>query len=94
MKKTLLTTFIALTTFFACNAQLIESFDGITFPPTGWLNTHTTGPNAAAIWQRGSAGALGGDLDANTTYNVDPHSGAGMAFFRSYDSDPKSTNSK
>jgi len=85
MKKKLLTLFIALTAFIASNAQLTESFDGATFPPTGWLNVHTTGANAAAVWERAVAGALGGDLDANTTYNVDPHSGAGMAIFRSYD---------
>lgn len=87
MKKKLLTLLVALTVFFAANAQLTESFDGVTFPPTGWLNTHTTGTNNAAIWERALAGSLGGDLDANgsTHYNVDPHSGAGMASFRSYD---------
>lgn len=85
MKKKLLTLLLALTVFFVSNAQLTESFDGATFPPTAWLNTHTTGANAAAVWERALAGSLGGDLDANTTYKVDPHSGAGMASFRSYD---------
>ena len=86
MKKKLLTLSTALAVFFASNAQLTESFDGATFPPTGWLNTHTSGSATAAIWERAVAGTFGGDLVANTTspYNVDPHSGAGMAFFRSY----------
>ena len=85
MRKKLLTLFIALSVSIASNAQLTESFDGATFPPGGWLNAHTTGANAAAIWQRGGAGTPGGDLDANTTFKVDPHSGAGMAYFRAYD---------
>ena len=85
MKKQLLTLLVSLTVFFAANAQLTESFDGATFAPTGWLNTHTTGSNNTAIWTRAVAGTLGGDLNASTTYYVDPHSGAGMASFKSYD---------
>ena len=84
MRKKLLTLFITLSIFIASNAQLTESFDGATFPPGGWLNAHTTGANASAIWQRVGAATLGGDLDANTTFKVDPHSGTGMAYFRSY----------
>lgn len=85
MRKKLLTLFIALNAFIASNAQLTESFDGLTFPPTGWLSTHTTGTDTTAKWERATAATLGGDLTANTTFNVDPHSGAGMASFRSYD---------
>lgn len=85
MKKQLLTLLVALTIFLVSNAQLTESFDGTTFPPMGWLNTHTTGTNNAAVWERAMAGTIGGDLTANTTYKVDPHSGPGMASFRSYD---------
>lgn len=64
---------------------LSESFDSPTFPPTGWLNTHTTGANAAAVWERAVAGAFGGDDVNGDPYTVDPQSGAGMAQFRSYD---------
>jgi GEVED domain len=66
------------------NSQVLsESFDAPTFPPTDWINIHTTGANALAVWERATAGALGGDVNA-TPFFVDPHSGAGMAAFGSY----------
>lgn len=83
MKKTLLFLFIALLSIGTINAQLTESFDaGI---PAGWANVHTIGGNGSAIWTPETTNALGGDLDDMTTFNVDPHSGAGMASFKSYD---------
>ncbi|MEO6733297.1 MAG: T9SS type A sorting domain-containing protein [Ferruginibacter sp.] len=88
MKKTLPLFFILVISFIKINAQLTQSFDVATFPPAGWLNLHTTGTNAAAVWERATAGAYGGDAvpnDANSPFTVDPHSGAGMASFRSYD---------
>lgn len=67
-------------------AQLTESFDGATFPPTGWLNVHTTGATTTAVWTRAGAGAfLGDDATGTPGVTIDPHSGAGMASFKSYD---------
>lgn len=67
----------------AGKAQLInESFDGTTFPPTGWNVTHTTGADPTAVWERAVANTEGSDPGALV---VSPHSGAGMIIFRSYD---------
>lgn len=91
MKKTLLLFLFGLSMFIGAKAQLTESFDGATFPPAGWLNVHTTGTDAAALWKRAVAGAYVGELipnDFSTGYTLDPHSGAGMASFSSYDFDP------
>ena len=63
---------------------LFQSFDSPTFPPTGWVNIHTTGGNTSAVWERATAGTQGGDVNSNLFF-VDPHSGAGMAAFKSYD---------
>ena len=73
--------------FFSVKAQLVESFDGITFPPTGWINEHTTGTNLNAVWTRATNGAILGDVPAQNSYTINPHSGAGMAAFDSYDYD-------
>lgn len=48
-----------------------ESFDGTTFPPTGWITT----PGVQATWER---------LTAGTHPVVAPHSGAGLAMFNSW----------
>ncbi|MEO6231749.1 MAG: T9SS type A sorting domain-containing protein [Ferruginibacter sp.] len=90
MKKKLLLFFIVIFVGFTIKAQLTQSFDAALFPPTGWNNTHTIGTDPTAVWERATAGTFGGDLDpnGNNSYNVDPHSGAGMATFRSYDFDP------
>jgi hypothetical protein len=48
-----------------------ESFDGTTFPPSGWITT----PGVSANWSR---------LTAGTHPAVAPHSGAGMAMFNSW----------
>ncbi|MBC7890549.1 MAG: T9SS type A sorting domain-containing protein [Ferruginibacter sp.] len=85
MKKLLLSFFIVMMSIISVNAQLTESFDAATFPPVGWLNLPTIGTTPASLWERGAAGDFGGDIDATTTFTVDPHSGAGMAKFRSYD---------
>lgn len=85
MKKSLLSVLIVLVSVFTTKAQLTESFDGANFPPAGWLNVHTIGADGTAIWSRAAAGAFGGDVTQTTTFNVDPHSGAGMASFRSWD---------
>jgi len=54
------------------NAVWTESFDGTTFPPTGWLKTQESG---TATWARVTAG----------TYPVcATHSGAGMIGFNSF----------
>lgn len=58
---------------------LTESFDGSTFPPTGWLNQSVSGTN---VWNRQTDGLQPSCLT---------HSGAGMARFNSYSfSDGKS----
>jgi hypothetical protein len=64
---------------------LSESFDSPTFPPTGWINTHTIGTDPTAVWEPAAAAADGGDDVNFDPFFVDPHSGAGMAQFRSYD---------
>jgi hypothetical protein len=50
-----------------------ESFNGTTFPPTGW--TLTPNVSGTATWARATSGS-------NPT--ATPHSGAGMAFFDSF----------
>ena len=56
------------------NAQtLTESFDGTTFPPSGWQNIQIGGTGK---WKRVTSG-----VDPICT----PHSGAGMAEYNSYD---------
>ena len=52
---------------------LNESFDGTTFPPTGWQNIQVGG---SGLWKRVTAGVE--PICA-------PHSGAGMAEYNSYD---------
>ncbi|CAN5807280.1 hypothetical protein BH11BAC3_BH11BAC3_17000 [soil metagenome] len=90
MKKKLLLFFTVIFVGLSIKAQLTQSFDAPLFPPTGWANTHTIGTDPTAVWERATAGAFGGDLDPSgtTTFTVDPHSGAGMASFRSYDFQP------
>ena len=67
---------IVLLSFFTINlnAQIVntESFDGTTFVPTGWTNLLTSG---TAVWTRATAG---------TNPTQAPHSGAGEAYFNSY----------
>lgn len=55
-------------------ALINESFDGTTFPPTGWVTT----PGTDATWSR---------LTAGTHPVVAPHSGAGLAMFNSWTAD-------
>lgn len=77
MKQKLLLFFIVLLSFLAPKAQLLsESFDGATFPPTGWSNTQVGG--GSDVWERATA-------TTQTVPNaVAPHSGAGMALYDSY----------
>jgi hypothetical protein len=85
MKQKLLLLLILVTNFCTVNAQFTESFDG-TFPPAGWLNVHSVGTDASAVWEKGEANTFGGDIDnQNNPFFVSPHSGSGMAFFASYD---------
>jgi len=49
-----------------------ESFDNATFPPTGWTQIATS---ASAVWARSTSG---------TNPTQSPHSGAGEAYFNSY----------
>ena len=51
---------------------LLESFDGETFPPTGWTQSQVSG---TGLWDRWTIG---------TTPNCMPYSGAGMLGFYSY----------
>jgi hypothetical protein len=69
------------------NAQVIftQGFEPTTFPPTGWLNNHTIGTNTAAVWERATTGAALGDDGTVNPLFINPHTGTGMAQFRSYD---------
>jgi len=73
MKKVilLLTMYVSALTLMA--QTLTESFDGTTFPPTGWQNIQVSG---SGLWQRVTSG-----VNPSCT----PHSGAAMAQYRSYD---------
>jgi GEVED domain/Secretion system C-terminal sorting domain len=77
MKQKLLLLFIVLASFLAPKAQLLsESFDGGTFPPTGWSNTQVGG--GSNVWERAT-------VTTQTNPNaIPPHSGAGMALYDSY----------
>jgi len=87
MKKTLPLLFIVMLFTITVKAQLTESFDGF-FPPAGWTNVHTTGPDAIAVWSGAGAGAfLGDDVNGVPGVTINPHSGTGMASFSSYDFD-------
>lgn len=73
MKKNTLWLF-ALFTCWQINAQVLtESFDGTTFPPTGWTNTQESG---TGLWGRSTAGSFP---------TTSPHSGAAMATYASFD---------
>lgn len=88
MKKITALCLIVVAFLIEAKGQLAESFDGTTFPPAGWLNIHSIGPDITAIWKREIAGAFVGELIANdlaSGYTINPHSGAGMASFSSYD---------
>lgn len=54
---------------------LTESFDGSTFPPTGWTNTKISGAASPGIWQR---------LTSGTNPTAVPQSGAGMAYYNCF----------
>lgn len=84
--KPLLFIYLLLITVFTAHSQILsEGFEGGTVPPAGWLNDHTVGTDPEAIWEYATTGADGGD-DANfDPFTVDPHTGTGMAQFRSYD---------
>ena len=81
MVKSLLLTLLLLVGIAAKGQVLIsESFDGSTFPPTGWT-TASTGTNTLGgsnAWQRAGNGGLGNNPTPNT------HSGAGMAAYEAY----------
>lgn len=51
-----------------------ESFDGTTFPPTGW-QTFVTRGTSTRVWERVTSG---------TNPTTSPHSGSGMAYYNSY----------
>ena len=53
----------------------MESFDGTTFAPFGWMNFKTAGTGNPGIWDRQTAGTLP---------TCSPHSGAAMARYNSY----------
>ena len=75
MKKTLLALFISLLSGLAFSQTMInESFNGTTFPPTGWTNLEVPTPSTN-VWDRVTSGS---DPTCNT------HSGAGMARYYAY----------
>jgi Secretion system C-terminal sorting domain len=87
MRKLLLFFFLSIL-FTKANTQILsESFDNVTFPPSGWTNTLVSAGD-------GSGSGIPGDVwtrvTASTNPTASPHSGAGMAFYNSYDFDPES----
>jgi photosystem II stability/assembly factor-like uncharacterized protein len=62
----------ALTGTSAPATLVTESFDGATFPPTGWSNIQVSG---TGLWTRETSG---------TYPTCTPHTGAGMTSFASY----------
>lgn len=73
----LICTVIFLSSLFVSNieaATYSESFDGTTFPPTGWQNIKTGGTDTR-VWERVTSG---------TNPTCSPRSGAGMAYYNSY----------
>lgn len=85
LKPLLFIPFLLITAFAAHSQILSEGFEGGTVPPAGWLNNHTIGSDPTAVWEYATTGSDGGD-DANfDPFLVDPHTGTGMAQFRSYD---------
>lgn len=85
LKQLLISTTLILVGFAVKSQVFSESFDSPSFPPTGWVNAHTTGADITALWEGAAAGAFGGDDAIGDPFTVDPQSGAGMAQFRSYD---------
>ena len=78
MKKISLVITIAFLLFsnnFAGAQILSESFDGGTFPPTGWTNVRISGAANPGTWQRVTTG---------TNPTCSPHSGAGMGYYNGY----------
>jgi hypothetical protein len=76
---------LSTTTKISAQVILTEGFEGGTFPPSGWLNVHTTGTNTAAIWETATTGAVLGDDVLGNPVSINPRTGTGMAQFRSYD---------
>ena len=60
---------------FVAAQILTESFDGSTFPPTGWTNVRISGAANPGTWQRVTTG---------TNPTCSPHSGAGMGYYNGY----------
>lgn len=77
MKKIVLLFLVVVLLQFGGTAQLLtQSFDGATFPPTGWTNAQVGG--GTDIWARAT-------VTTQTSPNgITPHSGAGMALYDSY----------
>lgn len=76
MKRNLIFVLYLCLTSLLVNGQILtESFDGLTFPPTGWTNVHVAGAASPGTWQRVASGL-------NPT--CIPHSGAGMAYYNAY----------
>ena len=71
--------------FIAKSQILTEDFEGAVFPPAGWLNDHSGGTDLTALWETAGPAAPAGDDANGVSFTVDPHTGTGMAQFRSYD---------
>ncbi|HML85902.1 MAG TPA: choice-of-anchor J domain-containing protein [Bacteroidales bacterium] len=68
-------TFMAWGQTATTSFPLIESFDGVTFPPTGWTTQKTAGTGTPGTWDRQTAG---------TNPTCSPHSGAAMTRYNCY----------
>ncbi len=84
-KQLLLILFLFFAGFTAQSQLLTEGFESDTIAPAGWQNIHTAGDDPDALWELATTGADGGQDANGAPFTVDPHSGAGMAQFRSYD---------
>ena len=73
MKRISLLSMFLVFALFGWAQTLNESFDGTTFPPTGWQNIQVSG---SGLWNRATSGTDPACL---------PHSGAAMARYNSYD---------
>ena len=87
MKKTLLLFFIAAMYVISANAQLTESFDGLVFPPTGWTSVVISVGDGATNFPGGEWDRVTVSDESPDDPAINPHSGAGMARYDSYDFD-------
>lgn len=85
LKQLVIATALLLTGLIATSQIYTQGFEGGNFPPTGWSVLHDAGGDVDALWESATTGADGGDDGSFNSFEVDPHTGTGMAQFRSYD---------